>query len=66
MLEKFLLYAILFINASGSFEPLYRYLQPELRKLEDFKRQNLGSAYSNFTVLMRKFGFGLDNLQNMC
>ena len=65
MLKTFLLYAILFINASGIFEPLCRYLLSELRKLENFKHQNLGSACSNFTVLMRTFGFILDNLQNM-
>ena len=65
MLEKFLLYATLFINAPGSFEPLCRYLQSELRKLEDFKHRNLGSACSNFTVFKRTFGFGLDIIQNM-
>ena len=66
MPEKFILYANLFINVSGNFDPLCRYLQAELRKIEDFKHQNLVSAYSNFTVFMRIVGFVLDNLQNMC
>ena len=64
--EKSLLYAILFIKASGNCEPLYRCLQAELRKLENFKDHNLGSACSNFTVLVRNIGFILDNVQNMC